>query len=324
MELIYADDSGNDIGYMPACSADFAYGEDENNFEVSVPIGEHCCDYDFRIYAEDSDFGGLVDAIAVNTEAGEVTYKGRTWHGILDKKILQPDAGEDYLIMTGDENAILRQVIARCGLSELFAVDDEADQGNSSAYQFDRYISAYKGLRKLGRSRGTKLKLHYDGKIKKVVAGFYAVRDYSQDEEWDSSQMKISVTKTKRCTNHIICLGSGELAERTVFHLYADADGHISQTQTLTGENEIAETYDYPNAESVEELVKGGTERLEEQIVMESADSASFDSDSDRYDVGDIVGARENITGIYVPKEITKKILRLEEKEASVEYGIGG
>jgi hypothetical protein len=31
--------------------------------------------------------------------------------------------------------------------------------------------------------------------------------------------------------NHLICLGSGELQNRIVVHLYVDADGNISQTQ---------------------------------------------------------------------------------------------
>lgn len=86
-----------------------AYGRDENNFEVTIAIEDHCCEPECRIYMGDSDdgknqwteIGGIIDAIKLNTESGDITYSGRTWHGIMEGKVLCPDAGQDYLTLSG-------------------------------------------------------------------------------------------------------------------------------------------------------------------------------------------------------------------------------
>ena len=88
--------------------------------------------------------------------------------------------------------------------------------------------------------------------------------DYSQDEEWDSDQMNFQISSNERPVNHLICLGKGDLSERMVRHLYMDARGNISETQTFFGVDEVTETYDYSNVESEEELITGGTQRLQE------------------------------------------------------------
>ena len=41
------------------------------------------------------------------------------------------------------------------------------------------------------------------------------------------------------------------------------------------------------------------------------------------YDIGDIVGARENITGVKVTRDIVKKIVKVNNNGISVECQIG-
>ena len=117
--------------------------------------------------------------------------------------------------------------------------------------------------------------------------------------------------------NHLICLGSGELRDRIVEHLYVDASGNISQTQTFFDENEIAEIYDYAGA-SREGLIQSGADQLrgelnlnEFRIALESEREVS---------VGDIVGARDYITGYTVTAPITTKIVKCEEGFVDIEY----
>ena len=117
--------------------------------------------------------------------------------------------------------------------------------------------------------------------------------------------------------NHLVCLGSGELRNRIVEHLYVDGNGVISQTQTFFNENEIAEIYDYAGA-SREDLIQSGAEQLkgdlarnEFRIVLESEREVA---------VGDIVGARDYITGYTVTAPITTKIIKCEEGFVDIEY----
>lgn len=120
----------------------------------------------------------------------------------------------------------------------------------------------------------------------------------------------------------MICLGRGELEDRTVVHLYADESGNISRTQTIIGLDEVAEVLDYPSAESEEELIKSGTERLQE--LLDSTDiSVDCNETEDLYNVGDMVSAYDEATGIAITAEVTKKIVTISNGRTIIQYKVG-
>ena len=88
----------------------------------------------------------MIDSVGVDTDETTVTYSGRTWHGILESKVLQPDEGEDYLIVSGEANEVLKLLIDRMGLSELFKVSTLNSNIQISSYQMNRYIKGYTGI----------------------------------------------------------------------------------------------------------------------------------------------------------------------------------
>ena len=96
MDLIYTDKNGIDKDIMPTYELDVAFGRDENDFLCTIAIEDHCCVPQDRIYMKDSvdgnnkwtDIGGIIDQIKLNTGSGDVMYSGRTWHGILEGKVL--------------------------------------------------------------------------------------------------------------------------------------------------------------------------------------------------------------------------------------------
>ena len=117
--------------------------------------------------------------------------------------------------------------------------------------------------------------------------------------------------------NHLICLGSGELKDRTVVHLYVDANGNISRRQTFTGADEIAKVYDYAGAARAD-LIKGGTDQLS-QYANETSFKIDLDSDKD-VDIGDIVGGRDYISGIKMTAPITRKLVTWRDGFQDTEY----
>ena len=90
MELIYANHDREDVGILKNPELDLAFGGDENNFECTVGIKDHCCEDGFYIYAEGTEYGGIVDAIKIDSADDTVTYSGRTWHGMLASKMIEP------------------------------------------------------------------------------------------------------------------------------------------------------------------------------------------------------------------------------------------
>ena len=315
MDLIYMNSNMEDIGVLRDYEMDLAFGTDENNFECQISAASHCCEGGYFLYFEGTEYGGIIDGVEIDTALNEVTYSGRTWQGILNAKVLCPDDGKDYLVVSGEANAVLSSLLSRFSLTDLF----EADTANSgitiSKYQMYRYITGYDGIVKMLNSANAKLKVKFDGR--KVILSAVKKQDYSQNEEFDSDLMDFRIKKKAKTVNHLICLGKGELADRTVVHLYADAEGNISQTQTQFGVDEYTAVYNYSSVETEEELIRSGTEQLEALWEQDEV-SADFGADSDAYDVGDTVGAYDNITGLYISTEIKKKIVTIKNGQITV------
>lgn len=320
MDLIYMNNGREDQGILHDYRLDLAYGEDENNFELQIPASAHCCGAGFYLYIDGTEYGGVVDELGSDTNTEEVTYTGRTWHGLLNSKIIEPDAGADYLVLTGEANALLGALINRLGLSDLFTASKETSGLIISNYKMNRYIAAYDGIRKMLKTVGGKLRFTFaDGK---VHLSAHPRGDYTQDGELDSDQVDLKVKRHYRPVNHLICLGRGELSAREVIHLYVDASGNISKTQTFTGMDERTEVYDNANAESLEDLENGGIDRLKEGTLADEVEVA-FDEDGDQYEIQDVVGATDNITGLTATAEITKKIVIIENGQITISYKVG-
>lgn len=321
MDLIYMNQDREDVGVLLDYELDLAFGEDENTFECRVGHNSHCCAAGFYLYAEGTEYGGIIDSVESKSSTQEVIYRGRTWHGILNAKILQPDSGEDYLVCDGEANAVIGTLLTRMGLDSVFIADEDDSGLTIRSYKMNRYISGYDGILKMLKTVDGKLlfQVQENGTVK--LSAVPAV-DYTQDDEFDSDLVDFDVKKSTNTVNHLICLGQGELAARTVVHLYADANGNISTTQTQFGLDEYAEVFDYPNVESAEELQKEGMERLAELWKLDSL-SIDFNPDSDAFDVGDTVGAYDNITGISVSAKIAKKILTIKQGQITISYKVG-
>lgn len=320
MDLIYTNTSLEDVGVLKDYTFDLAFGSDENDFEIKINSSKHCCEAKCLLYIEGTEYGGIVDGVRIVTKDESLVYFGRTWHGVLDSKILVPDAGEDYLIVSGEANAVIGELIDRIGLSDLFEASTVDSGLTISSYKMDRYVSAYSGIKKMLDAVSGKLKFTFrDGKV-----SVFAVPsvNYSHEEQFDNDQVAMDIKKTTNPTNHLICLGKGELSERQVIHLYADSEGNISENQTYKGIDEVVAKYDYSNAESLEELKKSGIAKLKE---FWSSDTVKMDfaAENTVYDVGDIVSAKEIITGTLVKEKITKKIVTIEKGKTNIEYKVG-
>ena len=267
MDLNYTDANRVDQGVLEAYTLDMAYGADENSFECAVDSGDHCCTARSLIYAEGEEYGGIVDSVAVDTESETITYKGRTWHGILEGKAICPEQGQDHLVLNGDANAVLGRLIGMIGLSDLFEASAQQSGITIRDYQVPRYVYAYSGIRSMLREFGGKLHIKWTGS--KVQLSALPEMDYSQDEEFDASQTNFVLEQKYRPLNHVICLGQGNLSDRAVIHIFCDANGGIrpyattdrpiqdsdyilgTSEQVLTGADEVVEVLDYPSAEIV-------------------------------------------------------------------------
>lgn len=320
MEVMYTDANRLPQGSLEKYSIDLELGGD-NDFETQMNVRNHCMSSGCIWYIKDEEYGGIVDNVKVDTEKSKVYYSGRSWRGILEKKVIRPDTGKDYLVVSGDANDILALLIRRCDLVDLFAVPGTSSGIQISNYQFPRYVDAYSGIVKMLSSVGAKLKIVYNDKDSCVNISAVQIEDLSKKYEYsDDYGMKIIIEKKTGGVNHLICLGAGELAARTVIDLYVDKTGEITEKQSYFGEYEIAETYDYGNSESVAELKEKGIEHLKE---LKSSDSVSASFSKLDVDIGDIVGGRNRATGILLKEQVTQEIVKIKNGIETITYKVG-
>lgn len=313
MEFVIADKDGRNLRQIVECEADLAYGDDENDFELTCDPSIAPKEGDI-VYCDGTEYGGVVDEVESDTATRLVTARGRTFHGILAGKRLVPDSGKKAVTVSGTAKAVMQSLITRFKLSPMFVAVDGA--GGNVSYTFERFGDAYSGIRAMAKAHSLRLSLVYsDGRVE---ASLVPVR--SLGDKVDSDLMDFTVSRIARRTNHLVCGGTGEQENRKVVHFYADADGKVSKTQSLFGVDEIAAFYDYSNADEAE-LDEEGRKELEG---MQTSGSVSISAHDDiEAEVGDYVTATDNVTGTKVTSEITKKILKVSRGVPTYEYEVG-
>lgn len=316
MDLIVTDATGKPVASHASYTLDLAFGSGENDFDLQVE--DAALKAGSRIMIDGTEYGGIIDDTDVDVDGGlsTVTWHGRDWHGVLASKIIEPDRNNDYLTLSGTIPVIMRTLVSRAGLQGLFTVTDESADHKTTC-QFDRYVDLYSGLVKMLRASGLKLRLRNDGD--KVSMSAMPVRTIG--DSIDSDLIDFTAKQAAHPINHLICLGKGELKDRTVIHWYADANGTFSHTQTLKGLDERTATYELSNAEA-DELEDKGRQKFQE---LRNTSTIDVDiPDGIDADVGDLVTGRDNNTGLVVTAEISKKIVKVSGGVLTVTYESGG
>lgn len=328
MQLILADQNLRDIKPVMDAGIDFAVGSDENDYEIKIRRDRWDERYVYGniFYIKNTEFGGIIGRKKINTAEDTISIYGRTWRGKLDKKVIQPPAGQDYRKVSGELNSVLDMLVTE-QFNDYFVVS-QTDTGVSvTNFQFDRYCTLLAGITKMLKSVGHKLHIEYiqqeRGQPGYVELSAVPIVDYSERIELSQdSRLNFVFDEMKNGVNHLICLGKGELQDRQVIDLYVGENGSIGTTQYYTGIQEVTETYEDTSSES-DELEEKGREKLQELM-----NSTSFSMDVESLDmeveIGDIIGGRDYVTGMYAAKPIAKKIYKVEGGKTSLEYEIEG
>lgn len=319
MDLIYTDENAVEQGYLTGYDLDMENGE-ENDFELIT--GREAWNYlraGCYIYAEDNtDFGGRITKVEVDTDLNTIKYYGLTWRGLLSKRIIEPPSGQAYRkYVLGDNKSlsdIMSAILTLTGLSDLFEV---AATSGAVAFQFSRYATVLDGFIALCKDNGRTLQCAYNSDTGKVTLSAALPVDYSSDD-YSSYQFSFRIVKDYYPVNHIIALGSGELTARQVYHCYLQSDGTVGESAYY--DVDVAEVYDYPNAESLDELKAGAKKRLLELQKTTKLEIALQDID---LQIGDTVSGTEELTGIVVTKTISGKILKMSATDYQISYKTG-
>lgn len=322
IDVIY-ERGGKWQGVLKRWEFDVSIGEDDD-FELRMPVDAAMAvdstlapAYGDRVFVPGTEFGGVVDAIAVDTEADEVTFTGRTWRGILSNKIIKPDSGQDYLTVSGALEECMRRVIARAGLEGAFEVSGASGVAVKS-YKFARYVTVAEGLSALLETHNMCLGIEKaKGKCR-----LSAVPKATYSKGIDDNFVDYAMSKNIRPVNHLVCLGEGELKDRIVVHLYADASGNVSGSQTFTGVDEVEAVYD-SNGQAADDLREDGIKKLkeyqEEAAAVELAPPEGVEPV-----IGDVVEASSVTIGLTASGKVCRMVLKAKYGDAtpSMDYSV--
>ena len=326
--VILTNSAGNEISPLRFKKIDVDLN-DTKDFVATIAASRYSDDIEKngRIFIPNTEFGGLVGEIETRTGDNEVLIKGRSWRGVLSKKIIKPPKGQAYKVVSGDLNEILKTLIEESNLTELFETSTMISEPITS-FKFDRYTDLLSGIEKILKSKGHKLSIMYkqgeQGEPGKVLIEAAKIEDYSSRVELSQdNKLDFTFSQTKNGVNHLICLGKGELTDRVVVDLFLQTDGSIGTVQHYFGVDEVEEVYEDTSAEDENELIEQGKERL-----AEITNKQSFAMDVSRLnitaEIGDIIGGRDYITGMSLSKPISNKIYTEENGVVKIEYKLEG
>lgn len=308
MDMILLTSQLNEIG---PCyyDADFDCGDPEESpcdFQINgrLPVGAGA------VYVPGTEFGGLFEyeySKAGKSVIGNSDYKkGYTWRGLLSQWVICPPAGQDYKIVSGDANAVLKSLLSDV-LGGFFYVPESASGITISSYQFKLCCTVLEGVLAMCADNDAKLVIHAD----KVAAG-YPVQVTAEIKPAatidglynDDSPVPLIFTSNKMGINHLICMGQGQLQQRQRVDLYVNNQGKIGTTKYYTGRAERQAYYDYSGAQSEAELISYGKKRLKE---LASANSLEVGQSDLNADIGDIIKGTKGSVTVQAP--IARKIL---------------
>ncbi len=321
--MIILDNTLHELGEIE-CDVDTEIGSTEdstNDFELNSNIlfPEETAGF----YIPETEIGGKIEYSDEKTDQDFATLKGYTWRGLLAKNVIMPPAGSDYKVVSGEANSIIASMLSGV-MGDFFTPSTEPSGCTITSYQFPLYINLLDGLEGMLEDCGYRLKIT----ARKVAANqpiqimVEAVKaqlikgTYNED-----NGIPMNFEMNNMGINHLICGGSGELKNRMIRHLYIDDHGNVSQTQYYFGFEERQEFFDYPNAESEEDLIDNGTKRLLEvasykKLIMQAPEEYELE-------IGDLIqGVFPDGTIIQSP--IVQKIYRIENGIQTTSYKIKG
>lgn len=323
--MIISDESGREKGFLDiSAQLDLEIGSD-NDFELTLSLTDYeRMGYKFydRIYIPETEYGGIILYKKTSTIEDTVFLQGDTWRGLLKVKCIMPPESGGGLTVSGEANTIIAQIISG-KFGDCFIASTSDSGIYIKEYTFEPYITVLDGLTQMLEEYGAKLEIaykNYDLSGNVMLRAVHIV-DYSDEIEYGSDdKVHFTTEENHRGYNHLIVLGDEKAEVRPKVHLYADENGNIGQTQEMAGMRERTAIYEMSNETNKSKMLQEGKIKLEEMLDSMTLEISVQDIE---VGIGDIVGGRERITGLYVKQPISEKILKLSNNEYSIEYKVG-
>lgn len=331
MDIIHADATLSEIGFVKdidSFDAEISQKLDadihSNTFALTLPdtIWEaDPIEAGHYVYVPGTEFGGKVEQVQHSTARRKVTVSGVTWRGMLFRKIILPADESPYFTVTAMEANLAIDYLLGGALGTLFAVS-AASSGITITSKNFRYTNLLLGVEEMLDEEGAALEVAFDQTTKAVTLSARAVTDYSAtiDLSQDYGVDMVTTEGGYDRYNHIIALGAGELEDRDVIHVYRDTDGTLTTVAPawVGTVDDLVTIYDYTNPETTDILQKGAEQRAADYAPLNQVEIDPA-VEGLTLKLGDIVGARDRLTGMSGTAVIVGHILTMNTNGTKLE-----
>lgn len=330
IEFQYTDSNYTEKGVLKNSTLDLElgkYGIASNDYQLEVSVSSWDREFDkgSLFFSNESEFGGIIEGKKVDTSKNTVTFKGKTFRGVLEKEYVQPLNGQAYFNANGEANNLINTLI-KDRFGSLFCVDNIGLSDITVNYQI-RDLNLLEALEKMLSKADIPSRLDinfYDGQVHLQAI---PIVDLSELLQYDNSYGVTMIAETPANSyNHILALGKGELTEKLRVNLYLQNDSSWSTSENSKFKGLSRKTYLYNNTteEDTSKLIESGIDSCEK---ANGTESISVNFTTDEASLFDVVGAKEEITGLSFKQPITKKILKATITSsittAKFEYKVG-
>lgn len=267
MDLIYSEVIDGliiDRGVLNNYRFDMSFGADDNDFVLHCPLSGTHLQVNNVVYINDTEYGGVIDSIEVDTANQELIYRGRTWQGILESKVIYPRRGEDYYTVSGEANAVLADLLERMnitpGANNTLIVEPSgaiisASTEDSGIYitaaaksTSGNYVNGYTFIRDLLYQYSAKPQI-----INGVISAVPLI-NYSNSDDFLEGTDQFTAKRNYNSLNHIHCMGAGDWGNRYEIDLFLDENGGVLPfckymdyygLEGATGNNQLLSDDDY-------------------------------------------------------------------------------
>lgn len=311
MDLIYTNAAREEQGIIMNYTLDLEESIESESctFEIGMASEDNLLEVGSLVYIEHTEFGGIVDALMVDTEARTITATGRTFRGILGSKIIWTNSE-----ITKDANEMLDYLITLYGLTTLFKASTETSA--SITHKFTMYSNLYEGIERMLSANALKLDIKYSLVEHKVVVAAVPIDDYSNEAELTSDRFAFKLKTGINLANHAIAVGaSGVPVQR-----YLWPDGSIKLTAYYTGDKEIIRVDVDEDEDDTDKLIEKAVELLTEDNDVNSLSISVADLNAD---IGDKFTALDIQTGLSMTQYVTRKVVKINHDIITYQYEVG-
>lgn len=320
-----------DIGVLDNMySLDMELGDDDDfTFTMALSESGNINLHDY-IYSEFTEFGGRILSSEIVSKEKKIIFKGETCRGLLKRTVISPNAGQEYLTVSGYFDDIVTMLLSRTGseLGYLFSASYASGYESYyiASYQI-RYLTLYDAM--IGMLETINAKLFIDNtRVDANSLQFFIsatpIVDFSNDFGFSqSTNTFFRIEDNQSGINTLVCLGGGIGVDRIVKTLYYDGTNIVDISPNIQKGFRRYKVYENVNDDTIEKLDEDGRKYFIDLLSYKKTEITDFETLYD-IQVGDIVGAYDEVTGATISSPVISKNLVIDGNKQTINYKLKG